>query len=225
MSDDKNIDINADEFISEPTMGLYEKGKLSPPNIKKDEEDQENISEDIEEGSEPKDLSRGPVSNEADALIPSNVPNGQQLQKAIDDPSRTDQLCNVVRDHRPTSTVLKAIMEEIAEEAAFVKAWRNENWDTKTDISDATFKRVRMLQQLVSTLVEKEKLKREKSVGKIDFYSDNFQRIFKYFLNVIQKTFRDVKIPEQFEDVFFTKLAKEFDGFEKKAEKIYYNKR
>ena len=61
-------------------------------------------------------------------------------------------------------------------------------------------------------------------MGKIDFFSDNFQRVLKNFLEIIQKTFRKVNIPSQFEDIFFSQLAKDFDNFEKKAEKIYYGK-
>jgi len=115
-------------------------------------------------------------------------------------------------------------LEEMAEEAAFIKAWRNNNWDGTADLSEATGKRIKMLKDIVETLVEKEKLKKEKNVGKVDFYGDNFQRVLKHFLEVIQKTFKKVSIPAQFEDIFFTQLAKEFDGFEKSAEKIYYGK-
>jgi hypothetical protein len=81
-----------------------------------------------------------------------------------------------------------------------------------------------MLKDLVETLIEREKLKKEKNVGKIDFHGENFQKVLRYFLEVIQKTFKKVSIPTQFEDIFFTQLAKEFNNFEKTAEKIYYGK-
>lgn len=146
------------------------------------------------------------------------------LTNAIANPVENDNLVAVIRDNKPVSTILKTVMEEIAEEAAYIKAWRNENWNSGEDISEATFKRIRMLKHLVETIVEQEKLKRDSSTGKIDFHGEAFQRVLKYFLENIQKTFRKVHIPVQFEDIFFTELAKGFGGFEKDAERIYYGK-
>lgn len=151
-------------------------------------------------------------------------PGNSPLAKMIANPVENDNLVAVIRDNKPTSTVIKTIMEEIAEEAAYLKAWRNENWNTGEDISDTTFKRIKMLKHLVETIVEQEKLKKESATGKVDFHGEAFQRVLKYFLETIQKTFRKVHIPVQFEDIFFTELAKDFDNFEKNAERIYYGK-
>jgi hypothetical protein len=153
-----------------------------------------------------------------------NIKKNTALQSALSNPAENDALVDVIRREASSSTILNAVMEEMAEEAAFIKAWRNNNWDGTADLSEATGKRIKMLKDIVETLVEKEKLKKEKNVGKVDFYGDNFQRVLKHFLEVIQKTFKKVSIPAQFEDIFFTQLAKEFDGFEKSAEKIYYGK-
>lgn len=157
----------------------------------------------------------------------SNDPNQQiqtQLQQLLSDPLENDKLVAVVRDEKPSMTVLNQIMQEIAEEIAYIKAWRNMHWNGTDDLSDATFKRIKMLRNLVETVIEKDKIRQQKSVGKVDFYGENFQRVLKHFLQVIQKTFEKVSIPPQYEDIFFTQLAKEFDGFEKQAEKIYYGK-
>lgn len=158
---------------------------------------------------------------------PINVsisPGGPPLNKPMANPTENDQLLAVIRDNKPTSTILKTIMEEIAEEAAYLKAWRNDNWDTGEDISDTTSKRIKMLKSLVETIVEQEKLNKDSSSGKIDFHGEAFKRVLKYFLETIQATFHKIQIPVQYEDIFFTELAKAFDNFEKNAEKLYYGK-
>lgn len=157
-------------------------------------------------------------------VVNINLKPGTALSNAIANPAENDNLLAVIRENKPINTVLKAVMEEIAEEAAYIKAWRNENWSIGEDISEATFKRIKMLKHLVETLVEQEKIKKNSATGKVDFHGEPFERVLKYFLETIQKTFRKVSIPEQFEDIFFTELAKAFDGFEKTAERLYYGK-
>jgi hypothetical protein len=164
------------------------------------------------------------VSNDANNALSISMNKNSFLQKFLGSPLDNDPLVEAVRNESSTSSILNILMEEMAEEAAFIKAWRNANWNGEVDLSEATSKRIKMLKDLVDTLVEREKLKKDKNVGKIDFYGDNFQRVLKYFLEVIQKTFKKVGIPAQFEDIFFTQLAKEFDGFEKAVEKTYYGK-
>lgn len=153
-----------------------------------------------------------------------NITPGGQLSNIIANPLENDNLVAVIRDNKPTGTIMRAIMEEIAEEAAYIKAWRVDKWNTGEDLSDATFKRIKMLKHLVETIIEQEKLKKESVSGKVDFHGEAFKRVLKYFLETIQKTFRKVHIPVQFEDIFFTELAKAFDNFEKIAEKLYYGK-
>jgi hypothetical protein len=172
-------------------------------------------------------LSRAQIlSNNSHSALNINVKPGIPipLSNAIADPTENDNLLAVIRDNKPTSTILKAIMEEIAEEAAYLKAWRNDHWTNGEDLSESAFKRIKMLKHLVETIIEQEKLKKNSVLGKVDFHGEAFQRVLKYFLENIQKTFRKVHIPEQFEDIFFTELAKSFDNFEKNAERIYYGK-
>lgn len=154
----------------------------------------------------------------------ANMSRTVAIHKLIGSPVENDKLLNKVKEQKSTASLLQTLMEEIAEEAAFIKAWRNENWDGEKDLSDTTLKRVKMLKNMVETLVEKEKLKKDEAIGKIDFYGESFGRVMKYFLELIQKTFKSVGIPGEFQKIFFVKLAKEFDGFEKKVEKIYYGK-
>lgn len=169
----------------------------------------------------PSQVLRNNINN---ALKINLKPGANPLTNAIANPVENDNLVAVLRNNKPTNTVLHAVMEEIAEEAAYIKAWRNENWNTGEDLSEATFKRIKMLKHLVETVIEQEKLKRSSATGKVDFHGEAFERVLKYFLETIQKTFKTVNIPRQYEDIFFTELAKEFDGFEKIAERIYYGK-
>lgn len=164
-----------------------------------------------------------PIVNDPNAQVQANTKSAA-LQQLINDPVQNDKLVSIIREEKPSISILNQIMQEIAEEIAYIKAWRAQNWNSKDDLSDATFKRIKMLKNLVDTIVEKDRLRQQQKVGKIDFYGENFQNVLKHFLEVIQQTFQKVNIPEQYEDIFFTQLAKEFNGFERKAEKIYYGK-
>jgi len=153
-----------------------------------------------------------------------HAPDSSEIRKALTNPAANDRLLEVIRKDDSTVTILNTAMEEIAEDAAYIKAWRNTVWDGQKDVSEAALSRIKMLSELVKTIIEREKLKEKKSIGKVDFHSENFQNVLKYFMSIIVGTFKKVQIPSQFEDIFFTQLAKDFGGFEKKAEKIYYGK-
>lgn len=179
---------------------------------------------DREEPEEPKTPMSMPALPEMAASVDASIPEASEIKKALTNPAVNDKLVEVVRRDDSTVTILNTLMEEIAEDAAYLKAWRNTVWDGQKDISESVLSRTKMLSEFVKALSEREKLKREKAVGKVDFHSENFQNVLKYFMSVIIETFRKVQIPPQYEDIFVTQLAKEFDGFEKKAEKIYYGK-
>lgn len=235
MSDIESEEINVSEkdFLEDPFAeenGMIDLLIADEPfsKIKKPKED----LDELVSGKEPPPIPRPIVSqptnlpsvNISQPSVSINVRRDTALDKIIGDPRDNDVLLGVIRDNRPTSTILNSVMEEIAEEAAFIKAWRNKNWDSDKDLSDATLKRIKMLKNLVETITEREKLRREDNIGKVDFHGEAFQRVLKYFLEVIQKTFRKINIPKQYEDIFFPELGKEFDNFEKQAEKIYYGK-
>jgi len=237
VDEEETVKIDADDIIKIDTDDLIEKPvddviDLLLQDEKAEIRDYDKIATQIETEGDgvkkknplKKPLSPDLVSNSATKAVALSIGNNSALQAALGDPTENDALVIAVRKESSTSTLLNVLMEEMAEEAAYIKAWRNLNWGGKEDLSEATARRIKMLKDMVDTLVEKEKLKKEKSVGKIDFYGENFQRVLKYFLEVIQRTFQKVAIPSQFEDIFFTQLAKEFDGFEKAAEKTYYGK-
>jgi hypothetical protein len=231
---DRNLDIYEDEILRGPQELVDEllDEEKSPYDISKEfmSEVQAQIEQDdlISKGEDdivtPALTKAQILSNNPRGVLNINIKPGSPLSNAISDPTENDNLLAVIRDNKPPNTILKAIMEEIAEEAAYIKAWRNENWNSGQDISEATFKRIKMLKHLVETVIEQEKLKKNSVIGKVDFHGESFQRVLKHFLETIQKTFRKVHIPEQFEDIFFTELAKSFDNFEKSAERIYYGK-
>lgn len=234
MSDsEEEMNISENDFLEDPFAeenGMIEMLLVDEPTskIKEPKEDLDDlvsgkkISSDIRPIlSEPKNV---PSLNVSQKPVNINVRKEAALENIIGNPLDNDPLLGVIRDNRPTNTVLNKVMEEIAEEIAFIKAWRNKNWDSDKDLSEATFRRIKMLKNLVETIIEKEKLRKEENVGKIDFHGEAFQRVLKYFLETIQNTFRKINIPRQYEDIFFTELSKVFDNFEKQAEKLYYGK-
>jgi hypothetical protein len=163
---------------------------------------------------------------EQNQLIQANIQTGGSLQTVIEDPTEHDSLCISIRNNDPTITVLNNVMAEIADEAAYLKAWRKQNFNLTEDMfSEVSDKRVMALKKIIETLERKEKLLNTKNNAKIDFRSDSFIRIFEYFLKSVKSTFKKVNIPDQFNDIFFSQLAKELDGFEDKAERLYYGKK
>jgi len=166
-----------------------------------------------------------PISNDPVALLNSGITQGSPLQRALGDPTADDSLLESIRSGDPTATILNNVLEEIAEEVCYLKAYRNTGWEDHTDFSDVSAKRIRSLKSLVESLVEREKLKNSKDTGKVDFHSKNFENVFAHFLGIIKETFEKVSVPKQYEDIFFTQLAKDLDGFERAAEKIYYGKK
>jgi hypothetical protein len=159
-----------------------------------------------------------------DGALSINVIPEEPLDRSLISPIENDKLLSTIKDRKSVNTVMNLVVEELAEEAAYLKAWRNEQWSSGNDVSAVTFKRIKTLKNLVDTLIEQDKLKKSNSIGKVDFYGEAFSRVLKYFLEVIQSTFHKVNIPAQYESIFFPELSKAFDNFEKKAERLYYGK-
>jgi hypothetical protein len=166
-----------------------------------------------------------PLINDPSSLLSAGMPIGSPIQKSLEDPTVDDVLLESIKGGDPVATILNHVLEEIAEEVCYLKAQRNNGWDAETDYTDVSAKRIRSLKTLVESLIEKEKLKNSKDTGKIDFHSKNFENVFGYFLGVVKDTFEKIGVPSQYADIFFTQLAKDLDGFEKEAEKIYYGKK
>lgn len=166
-----------------------------------------------------------PAQNDPESVLKVNIQPGSQLQKLIEDPTLTDALYLSIQNNEATTTVLNHVMTEIAEEAAYLKTFRRENFNLSEDLSEISERRINILRKLVETIEKREKINSSKSSGKVDFHGEKFQKVFGHFLQIVKKTFKKVSIPPQYDDIFFSLLAKEMDGFEITAEKIYYNKK
>jgi len=227
MNEKKILNIEEDDFLEQPITDAD--GIANPMDLKdrsKDMTVEESLNAMVANAEDDEaPIIIEPEENDPGHLVQINIKKGNTLQNIVGNPIANDVLVETIRNDDPTSTILNTVLEEIAEEVAFLKAWRNQNWNGELDISESSFKRTRMLKQFVETVVEREKLRQNKNTGSIDFHSENFQRVLGHFLTVIQKTFKKVNIPNQYEDIFFSQLAKEFDGFEKRAEKIFYGKK
>lgn len=158
-------------------------------------------------------------------LLSVNLVN-TTVQKIIEDPTKNDRLVESIKNDDPGIIILNNIMIELAEEIAYMKAWRNNNFQIDKDVtSEVTEKRVKALNNLTMAVIEKVKIMNSGSKGKVDFYSENFSKVFEYFLKVVQDTFQKVGIPEQYRNIYLSELAKQLDGFEKTAEKLYNGKK
>lgn len=172
--------------------------------------------------NEPLDTAKDLIANDPDELYEKSISPGDIIQQLIIDPVKNDLLCSVVKRDDSTNSLLNHVMREIAEELAYLKSYRKVHYLANEDISDISLKRVKSLKSLVETVVEKEKLKNNAFEGKIDFYGEKFEKVMEYILGVVKDAFDKVGIPDQYSDIFFTQLAQDLEGFEKKVEKIYY---
>lgn len=162
------------------------------------------------------------ITNDADELLEGAESKEELIKKLMEDPTKNDNLCSVLKQENNTGVLLGHVMNELAEEIAYLKAYRKIHYISgEDDVSDISLKRTKSLETLVKALVEKDKLKHGFE-GKIDFYGEKFEKIMEFVLNVVKESFEKVGIPDQFNDIFFVQLAQDLEGFEKKVEKIYY---
>jgi hypothetical protein len=210
---DSSIDIDINEILQEPIE------VVEPPfnDVRVTETRKEAMRIfDLEDKSE--------EINKAKDLLNINLVN-TPIQKIIEDPTKNDKLVQSIKNDDPGATILNNIMLEFAEEIAYMKAWRNNNFQIDKDMtSEVSEKRIKALNSLTTAVIEKLKIASTINKGKIDFYSENFSKIFEYFIKIVQETFQKVGIPEQFRNIYFAELSKQLDGFEKVAEKIYSGK-
>jgi len=155
--------------------------------------------------------------------LPASVGSSQ---RTVEDPTISDSLFNSIKNNDPTITILNNIMQEMAEEAAYLKSFRQDNFDVNEDnFSEVSDKRVMTLRKIVEALDKREKILKNSGSARIDFRGEAFLRIFEHFLKAVKYTFKKVNIPDQYNDIFFSQLAKELDGFEDTAERLYNGKK
>lgn len=162
------------------------------------------------------------IINDPSELLDGTIDPNEIIQQLITDPTKNDALCASINRDDSVNSVFNQIMKEIADELAYLKAYRKIHYLGNDDISEVSVKRVKALKSLVDTLIEKEKLKNSAYDGKIDFGGEKFEKVMEFILTMVRETFEKVGIPEQFNDIFFIQLSQNLEGFEKKVEKIYY---
>ena len=162
-----------------------------------------------------------PIVNDPDELLQGETDPDSVVKQLMEDPTKNDNLYVVLKQEENIGVLLSSVMQEIAEELAYQKAYRKIQYIANEDISELSLKRTKSLEVLVKALVEKDKLKKGVD-GKIDFYGEKFEKIMEFILTVVKDAFEKVGIPEQFNDIFFVQLAQDLEGFEKKVEKRYY---
>jgi hypothetical protein len=160
------------------------------------------------------------IVNDPDELLQGADNSENMVKQLMSDPTKNDVLCTMLKQEDNTSILLGSVMGEIAEELAYLKAYRRIHYIAGENISDVSLKRTKALESLVKSLVEKDKLKHV-SEGKIDFYGERFEKVMEFILTVVKEAFDKVGIPDQFSDIFFVQLAQDLEGFEKKVDKIY----
>lgn len=231
-------DVLSDELLEEMVDGVDETNtpKKKQPvksDLKEDSEKEEEIVDTLDEyeeidpntGSEEFIVNeeaekKRSLNNDINELLGDGVESSRELEETLQDPSRNDRLLQAIEDEEPTITIFNEIMREIAVELAYLKSTRRKDFLAKEDFAETAFKRVKSLRELVETLVKREQQK-EKKTAQIDFYGEGFEKVVKFFLNVVSEAFNKSNIPQQFHDIFFAQLGKDLEGFEKKVEKIY----
>jgi hypothetical protein len=164
-----------------------------------------------------------PIINDPEDLLEGTADPKEIAKRMFSDPTKNDTLYDLVKKDDTSTHVFKQVLKEIAEELAYLKAARKINFLTQTDSTDTSSQRIRALKSLVDMIAEREKAQSQYG-GKIDFRGDRFEKVVEFFLEAVKTAFEKSGIPEQFNDIFYTQLAQDLDGFEKKVENIYYGK-
>ena len=133
-------------------------------------------------------------------------------------------LVQMVTEGEAPRTVYDRILLEMAEEAAHLKKLREAFAGIGLPFSKISRDLVAILKEL-SEIMEK-KIKEQAmsgagSSGKIDFASENFQRVFMWILREVAESCKEAHIPQHSVDLLFSKMQQRMNGFETIAEGIY----
>jgi hypothetical protein len=240
-TDDNVLDINIDDILSESIIQEVVSGISDGGLIKEEEPNKINISEEYREAvslpapnryesaiNVPTDMTKiiTNINQNPSQVLQLNLTAQTAVQKTIEDPTESDPLYNAIKSDDPTVSVLREASLQLVEEVSWMRAWRKENFaiddDKTSEISDKIMK---AMNKLIELIMKKEAIVNTKGKDKIDFHGENFTKIFEHFVKIVQKTMEKVNTPKEYVDVFFSELAKNMDGFEKTAEKIYYGKK
>jgi len=163
--------------------------------------------EDIVKNPNPDDGIPNPlVMAEGDAIIP-----------ASEEPD--DLICLTIKEDEVPDAILKAVLWGLAEEQASLKNLRQKNENNGKDTAHISIKRGHLLKFMSETLLQRQALIGN-SGNDIDFRGPKFREVFKMFLGVISDTFDEVRIPDEYKEMFFHALSRNLEGWEDKAEKM-----
>jgi len=131
---------------------------------------------------------------------------------------KEDLILTSIREEESPDQILHAVMYGLAEEQDSLKSLRTQKKNEGKDTSHISLKRGTLLKYMSETLIQRQGL--VSSNGEVDLRGPKFREVFRMFLDLINDTFDEVKIPPEYKDMFFTALSRNFEGWENKAEKI-----
>lgn len=179
-------------------------------------------------------LKQDSVSNKLALTTPStplrNIPGGPKRKVAprpgIDDLEyhremtvlktkfiMADALVEASSSTKDPIAILKLVKAELAREAADLLFTRIEAEKYGRDTSQISSKRIAALKEIAGLELEIKKM----GVNLIDVHGEQFQRIFKYFLECIQEIAQETLTPEQ-ADLFFNRLGSKLENWEEVAQ-------
>ena len=129
-----------------------------------------------------------------------------------------DLIAQAITNDELPDTILKNVMLGMAEEAHAVRTYRREKSKEKKDISNISLRISTILKQISETEIQNQALKG--GTSDLDLRSPKFREIIKMFLGIIADTFEEVKIPEEYKNMFFGAMQRNLEGWELKAEKL-----
>jgi len=134
----------------------------------------------------------------------------EERQQFVDDDPVVQQ--TKAKDPLKLLSTLKA---EVAREAAALVYQRKQNEIVGKDITQIVGRRIDALKKIADIELEMRKI----GFDQIDIYGENFQKIFKMWIDTIRAVAEETLAPKEL-DLFFNKLMTEMDGWEERAENL-----
>ena len=155
------------------------------------------------------------------------VSSGQLTTDVVDENSEeNDRLTVALRSKEDDSSLYDIILEEAAAEAASLKSLRRsarpDDIAAKAIISE---KRLAALDKTAKMVSQRSKELKDKNGGKIDFYSENFQRVLEMLVSMIVESVDETGMQKATKDRFLIKMQQKLVGFEEIADMVYKGKK
>lgn len=163
-------------------------------------------------------------TSEIDSLDVVVHPSGEPpvpIEEAVVVPAQEveqDIILTAVKEEESPDKILNAVMYGLAEEQEALKKLRKHKDEEHKDTSHISLKRGTLLKYMSETVIQRQAL--VGAGGDVDLRGPKFRQILGMFLDCISDSFDEAKIPNEYKDMFFTTLSRNFEGWENKAEKI-----